>query len=88
MILSTIFLIPTLYIAAALSLPDRIYGLSAATRAPHHAWLCSLVGLVAGVIIGFVTEYYTSHSYEPVRKVVRACETGAATNVIYGLALG
>jgi len=88
LILSTIFLIPTLYIAAALALPDRILGLAAVERAPHHAWLCSLVGLVAGVIIGFVTEYYTSHSYDTVRKVVRACETGAATNVIYGLALG
>lgn len=88
MILSTLFLVPTLYLAAALALPDRILGLAAVERAPYHAWLCSIVGLFAGVIIGFVTEYYTSYSYNPVRKVVTACETGAATNVIYGLALG
>ena len=30
----------------------------------------------------------TSHSYTPVREVARACATGAATNIIYGLALG
>ena len=32
--------------------------------------------------------YYTSHSYTPVRDVARSTETGAATNIIYGLALG
>merc|ERR1719329_1901685 len=39
-------------------------------------------------MIGFITEYYTSHSYKPVREVAQSCETGAATNIIYGLALG
>ncbi len=45
---------------------------------------CVLFGLWAGTIIGFITEYYTSHSYEPTREVARSCETGAATNIIYG----
>ena len=39
-------------------------------------------------MIGFITEYYTSHSYQPVRDVARSTETGAATNIIYGLSLG
>lgn len=39
-------------------------------------------------MIGFITEYYTSHSYKPTREVAQSCETGAATNIIYGLALG
>jgi inorganic pyrophosphatase len=82
LILSTIFLIPTLYLAAYLALPDVITGLSAFDRSPVDAWLCTVTGLVSGVLIGFVTEYYTSHSYTPVRKVVATCETGAATNVI------
>jgi inorganic pyrophosphatase len=42
----------------------------------------------AGLIIGYFTEYMTSHSYEPVREVARSCRTGPATNIIYGLALG
>ena len=47
-----------------------------------------LLGLFAGMFIGWVTEIFTSHSYTPVREVADACETGAATNIIYGLALG
>eukprot|EP01065_Artemidia_motanka_P018664 TRINITY_DN21_c0_g3_i1.p1 TRINITY_DN21_c0_g3~~TRINITY_DN21_c0_g3_i1.p1 ORF type:complete len:806 (+),score=359.85 TRINITY_DN21_c0_g3_i1:94-2511(+) len=53
-----------------------------------YAWLCVSSGLVAGCLIGFITEYYTSHSYTPVREVADSCKTGAATNIIYGLALG
>lgn len=40
------------------------------------------------MIIGFVTEYYTSHSYRPVQEVAESSDTGAATVIIYGLALG
>lgn len=47
-----------------------------------------LLGLFSGLLIGWITEIYTSHSYKPVREVAGACETGAATNIIYGLALG
>ena len=54
----------------------------------NYAFICAISGLWAGFIIGFITEYYTSHSYTPVREVVKSCETGAATNIIYGLALG
>mmetsp|Transcript_21521 Transcript_21521/g.36910 ORF Transcript_21521/g.36910 Transcript_21521/m.36910 type:complete len:731 (-) Transcript_21521:671-2863(-) len=50
--------------------------------------VCILMGLWSGLFIGLVTEYYTSHSYKPVRDVAHACQTGAATNIIYGLALG
>ena len=39
-------------------------------------------------MIGLVTEYYTSHSYSPVREVADASRTGAATNIIFGLSLG
>lgn len=51
-------------------------------------YICIVAGLWGGCAIGFITEYYTSHSYQPVRDVARASETGAATNIIYGLALG
>jgi len=55
---------------------------------PLGVFLCIASGLWGGCAIGFITEYYTSHSYQPVRDVARASETGAATNIIYGLALG
>jgi H(+)-translocating pyrophosphatase len=55
---------------------------------PALVMLCVCSGLWAGCAIGFITEYYTSHSYTPTREVAQSCETGAATNIIYGLALG
>lgn len=55
---------------------------------PLTACVCVWAGLWAGCAIGFITEYYTSHSYAPTREVAQSCETGAATNIIFGLALG
>lgn len=51
-------------------------------------YISMVVGLFSGMFIGIVTEYYTSHSYKPVREVAEASNTGAATNIIYGLSLG
>ena len=45
-------------------------------------------GLLAGVLIGFFTEYYTSDSYSPTRKLAKSSETGSATIIIDGMALG
>lgn len=45
-------------------------------------------GLVAGVLIGFFTEYYTSDSYKPTQKLAGSSETGSATIIIDGMALG
>ena len=47
-----------------------------------------LSGLLAGVLIGFFTEYYTSDSYEPTKKLAGSSETGSATIIIDGIALG
>ena len=47
-----------------------------------------ICGLVAGIIIGQGTDYYTSHSYKPTRKVAKSAETGPATVIISGLGLG
>ena len=51
-------------------------------------YYCFLSGLIAGLVVGLMTEYYTSHAYSPVREVAKSCETGSATNIIFGLALG
>ncbi len=47
-----------------------------------------IAGLVVGILIGRVTEYYTSEKYKPVKKIAEQSETGAATNIISGLATG
>jgi len=46
------------------------------------------VGLWGGCLIGFVTEYFTAYEYRPTQEVAEATETGPATVVIYGIALG
>ena len=52
------------------------------------AAIAVIAGLVVGVIIGNVTEYYTSADYNPVKKIGEQSETGAATTIISGLAVG
>ena len=55
---------------------------------PGGLFLASLVGLLVMVLITMITEYYTSTSFNPVKKVAQASQTGAATNIIAGLAVG
>ena len=45
-------------------------------------------GLIVGLIIGYITEYYTSDHFNPVKKLAASSQTGAATTIINGLALG
>lgn len=47
-----------------------------------------IVGLLAGIIIGQSTEYYTSHSYKPTRRIAQSSETGPATVIISGIGMG
>lgn len=47
-----------------------------------------VTGLLAGVIIGQATEYYTSHTYKPTQKIAEASQTGAATVIIKGIGTG
>ncbi len=51
-------------------------------------FMATLAGLVAGVAIGMITEYYTSEARKPAQAIARESETGSATNIIAGLALG
>lgn len=54
----------------------------------YHVFLSTIIGLVAGVLVGIVTEFYTGTGKKPVNKIVGACDTGAATTIISGLAVG
>ena len=53
-----------------------------------HFGLSVVSGLLAGVIIGKATEYYTSHSYKPTQKLAESSKTGSATVIISGVGLG
>lgn len=51
-------------------------------------YVAILCGLIAGCVIGYFTEYYTSDNYKPTRKLADASETGSATVIIGGISLG
>ena len=75
--------------AATFCIMYMLFGKETAT--PNMWWQVSLsvvVGLLAGVIIGKATEYYTSQSYRPTQKVAESSKTGPATVIISGLGLG
>ncbi len=51
-------------------------------------FFASVLGMVAGTLIGMITEYYTGTGTKPVNKIVKACETGPATTLITGMGVG
>jgi len=57
----------------------------------HHPigfWIAIVAGLAAGLAIGWVSEYYTSDKYEPVKKIANAAKTGPATTILSGISEG
>jgi len=54
----------------------------------NRIFLAIVTGLVAGNVIGFATEYYTSYEYSPTRRIAEASQTGAGTTIITGFATG
>jgi V-type H(+)-translocating pyrophosphatase len=75
------------YIASAVVIIGAII-LSSTMFGDIKAAVAVIAGLVVGVIIGNVTEFYTSADYNPVKKIADQSETGSATTIISGLAVG
>ncbi len=87
LILSTALMALGLYFLVQWSLPEG-FVINGTEYSSMGVYYSVLSGLIAGLVIGLFTEYYTSHDYKPVRHVAQASQTGAATNIIAGLALG
>ena len=66
-------------------IPEAVEGLPFGAMGVFYA---TIAGLVAGLAVGKVTEYYTGTGTKPVNSIVKQSETGAATNIIAGLGVG
>jgi len=89
LVVSTVLMTPALYFAAVWTLPASFSfaGQPHAVR-PLYAFTCTALGLWSGLCIGYLTEYYTSSTYAPVRKLANSSTSGSATSIIIGLSLG
>lgn len=89
--ISTILLVPTIIIISWTCLPAEFTfnnGVSIVKANHWGAMGCVLAGLLSGLAIGYITDYYTSNAHSPVQELSESCKTGAAINIINGLALG
>ena len=75
-------------IVAAIIVIIAAYFLSINVLKQIGPFIAIISGLIAGVVIGKLTDYYTSYHFKPVQQLSRASQTGSATNIITGLALG
>lgn len=86
MIIASWFIIKAM-LPASWTYSDPLYGTTKEYTSTG-IFLATVIGLVAGVIIGLITEYYTGMGKKPVLSIVRQSSTGAATNIIAGLGVG
>ncbi|MFL5577460.1 MAG: sodium-translocating pyrophosphatase [Gemmatimonadaceae bacterium] len=82
------------YVTAALVLAALFFatrwllGVPTAPDAWWHFFLCGAIGLATSVAFVYITQYYTEYRYRPVLSIADASQTGPATNIIAGIAVG
>ena len=76
------------YISAALIAFISYFVIKSLIPTNTSVFYAVIAGLVSGVLIGFTTEYFTSDTYSPTRKLAKTSETGSATVIMGGLSLG
>lgn len=77
-----------IYLASVLMMVGAYIILQKFSIQPLPMFGAVMAGLVAGIIIGFITEYFTSDHFKPTKNLAHSSKTGAGTNVIAGLGLG
>ena len=82
---SALLMVIASYFIITAMIPETVEGLPSGAMGIFWA---TLAGLVAGLGVGKITEYYTGTGTKPVTSIVRQSETGAATNIIAGLGVG
>ncbi len=89
LIAASVFLVIGGALVTSIMLPTPLMTMNGTTTAtPWNVYWAMVTGLTAGVVIGKVTEYYTSEKMAPAQTIAQQSQTGAATNIIYGLATG
>ncbi len=83
---ATLMLIASYFIINAM-LPEK-WTFEGFEYTANGVFFATIIGLIAGVLIGLITEYYTGTDYKSVRNIAEQSVTGAATNIIAGLSVG
>ncbi len=92
--LSSALMIAASYFIITWMLPEKwqfidvLYGGKVREMSSFNVFVATVIGLIAGLLVGLITEYYTGTGKKPVLDIVKQSSTGAATNIIAGLGVG
>src|ERR1022692_651941 len=88
LIAAVVVAIPLFYLATRLLDNNGEFNNTAFTAGANNLFWCAVIGIVITVLIVAITEFFTGSQFWPVKTIARASQTGHATNIIAGLAIG